>query len=147
MQVVISDHAEVIIYASTAGMHMVISVLLAGYSDLSDQLRNLHQRHQSVVNRIQELEAKLQHMQQQPTPSAWQAATFLLFFLAFVNLIGLLTTFNPWMFLPWTSKTPAVQGTLYVKQVLGVVLPMTNTLVVLIFCLQAVKAAWACLRW
>lgn len=122
-------------------------ILWAGYSDLSDQLRHLHQHHQSVTNRLRELETRLKDLQQQPTPAAWQAATFLLFFMAFINFIGLLTTFNPWIFLPWMSKTPAMQGTLYVKQVLGVVLPLTNTLVVFIFCVQAVKAAWACLRW
>lgn len=48
------------------------------------------------------------------------------------------------MFLPWT----AVKGHgLVVKELLGVALPLTNTAVVLVFCLQAVKAAWACLRW
>lgn len=127
------------------GYHSLI--LFAGYSDLSEQLRQLHARHENMVSQVKTLEAKLQTMQQQPPAGAWQAAAFLLFFMAFINFVGLLTTFNPWLFLPWMAKSPAVQSTMYVKQVLGVVLPMTNTLVVIIFCLQAVRAAWACLKW
>eukprot|EP00878_Enallax_costatus_P004582 GHUV01004823.1.p1 GENE.GHUV01004823.1~~GHUV01004823.1.p1 ORF type:complete len:219 (+),score=55.27 GHUV01004823.1:171-827(+) len=121
--------------------------LWAGYSDLSEQLRKLHKQYNTVHDRVEELEAKLQRAQQQPPPNAWQAATFLLFFMAFINFIGMITTFNPWMFLPWMAKTPAVQSTMWLKQTLGVVVPITNTAVVLIFCLQAIKAAWTSLRW
>lgn len=127
--------------------HVLLHMLHAGYSDLGEQLRKLHKQYSTVHDRVEQLETKLQQAQQQPPPNAWQAATFLLFFMVFINFIGMITTFNPYVFLPWMAKSPAVQSTLWLKQTLGVVVPITNTAVVLIFCLQAVKAAWTSLRW
>jgi hypothetical protein len=76
-----------------------------------------------------------------------QAASFLLFFLGFINFVGLVASFNLGMFMPWGVVAAKSNTTLMAKQLLGVVLPLTNTLVVLVFCAQAIKAAIACLRW
>jgi hypothetical protein len=82
--------------------------------------------------------------------SAWQAASFLLVFLGFINFVSLLVNWHVGLVLPfWAggAKAAGVGTALWMKQALGVMLPVTNTLVVLIFCVQAVKAAWHCLRW
>lgn len=81
-----------------------------------------------------------------PPPSAWQAATFLLVFLGFINFVGLLVNWHAAFVLPWMAPK-ATASSLVMKQMLSVALPITNTAVVLIFCLQAIKAAWACLTW
>lgn len=46
------------------------------------------------------------------------------------------------------AKTVAATSwaSLGLKQLLNFVVPLTNTAVVLIFCMQAVKAAWTCLK-
>lgn len=106
-----------------------------------------HKRHEALVVQIEELQAKLHAVQQQATQpvSAWQAASFLLFFLCFINFWGMIANFQVWG-LPWAAaKTSATS--LWLKQLLSFVVPMTNTVVVLIFCMQAVKAAWTCLKW
>eukprot|EP00882_Tetradesmus_deserticola_P006027 GHRQ01006345.1.p1 GENE.GHRQ01006345.1~~GHRQ01006345.1.p1 ORF type:complete len:129 (+),score=59.56 GHRQ01006345.1:43-387(+) len=114
---------------------------------MSEQLRKLHARQEAMQQNIEELQLRLRQQQlpQQQQPSAWQAASFLLFFLGFINFVAMLANFQLGMFLPWVAVKP--QGGLLAKQMISTVLPLTNTVVVVIFCLQAVKAAWACLRW
>ncbi|KAF8072865.1 hypothetical protein HT031_000525 [Scenedesmus sp. PABB004] len=123
-------------------------LLWAGYSDLADQLRRLSARHEALSSQLGEANAKLSAVQAAQAggvpAGAWQAASFLVLFLGFINLMGLLANLHLGLFLPWAAKP---QGVLLVKQLLGTALPATNTAVVLIFCLQAVKAAWAVLRW
>eukprot|EP00879_Flechtneria_rotunda_P003092 GHRR01003313.1.p1 GENE.GHRR01003313.1~~GHRR01003313.1.p1 ORF type:complete len:201 (+),score=50.50 GHRR01003313.1:113-715(+) len=120
--------------------------LWAGYSDLQEQLCRVKKQQEAMQVHIEQLQAKLQLVQQQPAATAWQAASYLLFFLCFINFAGFVATFNVGMFMPWAvAKSSA--SSLWFKGLLGIALPMTNTVVMLIFCLQAVKAAWACLRW
>lgn len=116
-------------------------------SALEELVQKHHKRHEALVVQIEELQAKLHAVQQQATQpvSAWQAASFLLFFLCFINFWGMIANFQVWG-LPWAAaKTSATS--LWLKQLLSFVVPMTNTVVVLIFCMQAVKAAWTCLKW
>jgi hypothetical protein len=97
---------------------------------------------------VQELQAKLHAAQQAgPPPSAWQAATFLLMFLGVVNFMGLLVNVHCGWFVPFWAQSKASAGALWLKQLMNVVQPVTNTVVVLTFCIQALKAAWLCVRW
>jgi hypothetical protein len=102
-------------------------LLWAGYSDLSEQLRKLHARQEAMQQHVEELKAKLHQQQQQQQPPAWQAASFLLFFLGFINFAAMLANFQLGMFLPWVAVKP--QGSLLAKQLISTVLPMTNTVV------------------
>jgi len=115
-------------------------------SALEEQLQKHHRRHEALVAQIQQLQVKLQVVQQQPSASAWQAASFLLFFLFFINFVGLLANLQMGWVLPWTAAK-ASASSLWLKQLLTVALPFTNTVVILIFCMQAIKAAWTCLKW
>jgi hypothetical protein len=56
----------------------------------------------------------------------WQAASFLLFFMAVINVWGALVTL-PQPFWACAAKTPA--ASLWVKQVVAFALPLTNALV------------------
>jgi hypothetical protein len=85
---------------------------------------------------------------------AWQAASFLLLFLVVINVAGAIASFHlaasslSWF--GWFGVKPAaVAGAGLSKSVLSLItaaVPTANTLVVLVFCVQAVKAAWLCLR-
>ncbi|KAF6266822.1 hypothetical protein COO60DRAFT_1697273 [Scenedesmus sp. NREL 46B-D3] len=97
-------------------------LLWAGYSDISEQLRKLHARQEAMQQHVEELKAQLR---QQQHPPAWQAASFLLFFLGFINFVAMLANFQLGMFLPWVAAKP--QGGLLVKQLISTVLPLTNT--------------------
>lgn len=121
-------------------------------SALEEQLQNHKRRHEALVKQIEELQAKLHAGQQQSPASAWQAASFLMFFLVFINFWGLMLNMQwgwgwgwPWM--PAAKTAAAGWATVGLKQLLNFVVPLTNTAVVLIFCMQAVKAAWTCLKW
>lgn len=111
----------------------------------------MHIRHDTLTAQIAELQGRLPAAtgnQQWPPISVWQATHFLGCFLVIINLVGLLVNVHVGMFVPWwggVAKAPA--SALAMKQVLSVALPVTNAAVVIIFCLQAVKAAWCCLRW
>lgn len=103
-------------------------LLWAGYSDLSEQLRKLHARQEAMQQHVEELKAKLREkQQQQQQPSAWQAASFLLFFLGFINFAAMLANFQLGMFLPWVAVKPA--GGVLAKQLISTMLPLTNTVV------------------
>jgi hypothetical protein len=99
-------------------------LLWAGYSDISEQLRKLHAKQEAMQQHVEELKAKLRQQQQ---PPAWQAATFLLFFLGFINFVAMLASFQLGMFLPWVAVKPS--GGLLAKQMISTVLPLTNTVV------------------
>lgn len=115
-------------------------------SALEEQLHRHHRRHDALVEQIHDLQAKLQAVQQQPPVSAWQAASFLLFFLFFINFVGLLSSLQVGFMLPWTAAK-ASAGSMWIKGLLSFAVPFTNTLVTLIFCMQAIKAALTCLKW
>lgn len=110
-------------------------------SALEEQVEKHHRRHEALAAQLHELHAKLQAVQQQHQQPAntWQAASFLLFFLLFVNFWALIANFQMGWGLPWMAAKPA--GGLWFKQLLSYAVPFTNTAVVLIFCMQAVKAA------
>jgi hypothetical protein len=123
-------------------------VCLLSCSALEDQVQQHHRRHDALVGQLQELQAKLHAVQQQQPASVWSQASFLLFFLFFINFWGMMVSFQTvgWG-LPWMAAKAAPVGALWTKQLLSVAVPLTNTLVVLIFCMQAIKAAWTCLKW
>eukprot|EP00775_Hariotina_reticulata_P010266 gene10266-10425_t len=107
----------------------------------------MHGEHEKILVKIEKLQAKIEQLQQQPPISAWQAASFLLFFLGFINFVGPLASFNLGMFMPWGVVATKSNTALMAKQLLGVAVPLTNTSVVLVLCAQAIKAAIACLKW
>lgn len=115
-------------------------------SALEEQVEKHHRRHEALSAQLQELHAKLSTLQQQQHQPATtrQAASFLLFFLLFINFWGMVANFQTGWCWPWMAAKPA--GSLWLKQLLGWAVPFTNTLVIVIFCMQAVKAAWTCLR-
>lgn len=115
-------------------------------SALEEQVEKHHRRHEALSAQLQELHAKLSTLQQQQHQPAttWQAASFLLFFLLFINFWGMVANFQTGWCWPWMAAKPA--GSLWLKQLLGWAVPFTNTLVIVIFCMRAVKAAWICLR-
>jgi hypothetical protein len=120
-------------------------LLWAGYSDLSEQLQRLQRRHDSLEEEAARLQRQLAASAAASPLGAWQAASSLALFVLCVNVAGLLAHVHAGFFLPpWVAK-PAYA--VAVKSVLALALPLTNTTVVLIFCLQALKAAWKCLRW
>jgi hypothetical protein len=121
---------------------------LLSCSALEEQVQQHHRRHDALVGQLQELQAKLHAVQQQQPASVWSQASFLLFFLFFINFWGMMVSFQTigWG-LPWMAAKAAPVGAVWTKQLLGVAVPLTNTLVVLIFCMQAIKAAWTCLKW
>jgi hypothetical protein len=131
---------------------VICCCVLAPCSALQEQLQKHQRRHEALVRQIEELQAKLHSAQQQSPASAWQAASFLMFFLVFINVWGLMLNMQwgwGWGW-PWMPAAKTVAATswasLGLKQLLNFVVPLTNIAVVLIFCMQAVKAAWTCLK-
>lgn len=122
-------------------------------SALEEQLAKAHKRHEALATQLESVQAKLhavqsQQQQQQPfAASAWQAASFLLFFLCFINCWGWIANMQMGWTLPWVAVAKPAAGQLFLRQLLGVAVPLTNTVVVIIFCMQAVRAAWTCLKW
>lgn len=141
--------------------------LWAGYSDLSEQLRKAHTHNQSLQQRVETLAASIQslqqqlaqqHEQQQQRPSVphgpWQAASFLLLFLVVINIAGMIASFHlaassiTWF--GWGFKQQAAAGGMLLAKpmmmAITAAVPAANSCVVLVFCVQAVKAAWMCMR-
>jgi len=113
----------------------------------------MHKSHITMTAHVEHLKAQVsnlqqqQQQQQQSSPhAAWTSATFLVMFLFLINFAAFLINIQASFQFPFWAAKQAV-GTLWVKPILDVVLPVTNTSVILIFCVQAVKAAWNCLRW
>jgi TolA-binding protein len=158
-----------------------VDILFAGYSDIADRLQAAHARIEQLEQQQQQQQLQQQQQreqqgeQQQPPwaraglacpPRAWDAAVFLLFFLAFINVAGWLALWQaqsaissaaalPW----WASLSPGGATALaasraapmpvfavLLKRLVIFFVPLTNTAVVLTFCAAAVKAALACLR-
>lgn len=122
-------------------------LLWAGYSDLSEQLKQAKRSHEALQQKLHDVTVKLQSSQQRPPVPAWQAASFLLFFWCFINVVGWMLNFQ--VALPtagfWAKAPPPPQSSLWLKELVNMVRPFTNTAVVLIFCVQAIRAAWVCL--
>lgn len=49
-------------------------LLWAGYSEHTEQLRRMHGQHEKMLVKIEELQAKIAQLQQQPPVSAWQVS-------------------------------------------------------------------------
>jgi hypothetical protein len=146
-----------------------VDILYAGYADVAERLKEAHAR-------LERLEQTRQEPPPPPPPPPfaaasppWDAALFLLFFLAFINFAGFLALWQaqsaiaaagpPW----WAALAPGGAGlslagaaaaastrapvlALVLKKLVLLFVPLTNTAVVLTFCAAAVKAALACLR-
>jgi hypothetical protein len=139
--------------------------------DLADQLRQSRAHNQALQMEVEALTGAVRRLQQHleetaaaaaaapRTPwaaasGAWQAASFLLLFLVVINVAGAIASFHlaasSFSWFGWFGVKPAaVAGSGLAKPVLSLItaaVPTANALVVLVFCVQAVKAAWLCLR-
>jgi hypothetical protein len=132
-----------------------LDLLWAGYSDLTEQLRKARSHSARVseeLERLQQDMARLRQQQQETHPllgahRAWQAASLLLLCVGIINFSSFVVSLqaaSAWPF--WWAVKPA-PITLLMKQALEWAVPFTNASVILLFCVQAVKAAWHCLRW
>jgi uncharacterized membrane protein len=113
----------------------------------------MHKSHIAVTEHLEHVKAQVSNLQQQQQQqqqssahATWANASFLVMFLVLINFAAFLVNIQASFQFPFWAAKQAV-GTLWVKQVLDVVLPATNTSVILILCVQAIKAAWNCLRW
>lgn len=156
-----------------------VDILFAGYSDIAERLQKAHAK-------IEQLEQQLTTPSSQTSPpssffapapgragsaSPWDAALFLLFFLAFINLAGWLALWQAQSAIAaagpawWSALVPGGGGVgglalagraaaasspplmaVALKRIVLFFVPLTNTAVVLTFCAAAVRAAVACLR-
>jgi hypothetical protein len=142
-----------------------VNILFAGYSDIAERLQKAHCR-------IEDLEKQLTTGTTNPLFAAatgrspWDAALFLLFFLAFINFAGWLALWQAQSAIAaagpawWAALVPGGSGlalasraaaapplmAIVLKRLVLFFVPLTNTAVVLTFCAAAIRAALACLR-
>ena len=153
--------------------------LWAGYSDLSEQLERAHAHNRALRARVEALSeavarlgaqheahaAALARSPRAAAAAAWHAASFLLLFLAVINIAGALVSLHlaatslsaPW--LGWFGLKPAaaalagggaaggVPTARLLLSAAAAAVPAANAAVVVVLCVQAVKAAWRCLRY
>lgn len=131
-----------------------LDLLWAGYSDLTEQLRKARSHSAQVSEELERLQKDMAHMRQQQAAShpllgthhAWQAASLLLLCVGIINFASFVVSLQAASVFPFWAVKPA-PITLLMKQALEWAVPFTNAAVILLFCIQAVKAAWHCLRW
>lgn len=132
--------------------------------DLSEQLRQARKHNASLQSEVEALTAAVSRLQRaaadahaslshrHPAAGPWQAASFLLLFLLVINIAGAVASFHmaasTFSFFGWGFKQQATSGLLArpALEAIAAAVPLANTGVVLVFCVQAVKAAWMCLR-
>ncbi len=136
--------------------------------DLSEQLRQTRAHNQSLQIEVESLSATVRRLQDHHEASlaerarsplstaagAWQAASFLLLFLVVINIAGAIASFHlaasSFTWFGWGGGVKAAAaGGFFTRPMLGAItaaVPLANSAVVIVFCVQAVKAAWLCLR-
>lgn len=122
-------------------------LLWAGYSDVTQRLEKLTEAQAQLQSGMAQVQQRLRGLESRPVyvidgQAPLKATGFLLFFLSVVNFVGLLARFQMGMFLPalWWGKNNAML--VAARQSLDVCIPLCNTAVVLIICVQAMRAAW-----
>lgn len=136
-------------------------------ADLSDQLQRALAHNSALRARVDALDGAVARLQRGhealaasprgAAAAAWHAASFLLLFLAVINVAGGLASLHlaassfAW-FGWWGVKQQAAgaAGAALARPLLAAVsaaVPIANAAVVLVLCVQAVKAAWRCVRY
>jgi hypothetical protein len=114
---------------------------------LSEAVQRLHRQHAEAAERLARGGGG--------AGGPWQAASFLLLFLVVINIAGAIASFHlattGFSFFGWGfgAKSAATGLSVFSRPMLAVItsaVPLANTAVVIVFCIQAIKAAWMCLR-
>jgi len=165
--------AEAALSAAGPTPQEAVEILFAGYSDIAGRLQAAHQRIERLEKNGGGAPAAVSAAATAggggASPCArqpWDAAMFLLFFLGFINVAGWIALWRaqaaigaasaaaPW----WAALAPGGGGggalvapsapllAVLLKRLVLFFVPLTNTAVVLTFCVAAVRAALACLR-
>lgn len=148
--------------------------LWAGYTDLAEQLHHTRAHNHSLQMEVESLTTTVRRLQDHheqaaaaaahqarhpfaaaagATGGAWQAASFLLLFLVVINIAGAIASFHlaaaSFTWFGWGGVKAQAAGSFFTRPMLGAItaaVPLANSAVVVVFCIQAVKAAWLCLR-
>jgi hypothetical protein len=138
-----------------------VDILFAGYSDVAERLRQLENKGLAAVERG----GRVATPSNTTTTTPWDAAVYLLFFLAFINVAGWIALWQaqaaigassavPWWHGLGLGGSPAAMAAassrapffaVALKRIVLLFVPLTNTVVVLTFCAAAVRAALALL--
>ncbi|MEW5298122.1 MAG: hypothetical protein WDW38_001141 [Sanguina aurantia] len=125
------------------------AILWAGYSSLVEKIRSLEasnqQQRQRTAALAQQLSAVVQQERGGSVSNVIYSAMFMMSFLSFINLIGLLATYQTHLFVPAAAKGSWLYG--FVKCGIPSLVPLFNSAIVLLVCLQAVRVAWRALHW
>lgn len=103
------------------------------------------QQKQRTSALTQQLSTVLQQDRGSSISNVIYSAMFMMSFLSFINLVGLLATYQTHLFVPAAAKGSWLYG--FVKFGIPSLVPLCNSAIVLLVCLQAVRVAWRALHW
>lgn len=119
--------------------------LWAGYIELWDRVRAIEARQAQQESLLREVTKLIEDSKHSKRTPPWEAASFLLFFFSFFNFISVLVKFQTHMFVPAAAKNTMFHA--LVRDGIPSAVPLCNTLLVVLLCVQAFKAACAVIRW